>query len=133
MTEDNYDLLFDEWSLAKLRVKEAQDELLDIESEIFEKYKKDIKPEGTSSIGPMKIVTGYTSKWDQKKLDIAHAEYLKQKINLPFGFKSEWKPVARDLAPLVHTEFYKKHIADALTISPKKPSFKMTDSGEDEE
>ena len=77
-----------------------------------------IKDEGTLTIGPVKVVTGYTRAWDQAELEqlakVTRPEY--------FPFKTEYKEDRRasrtyeERFPDLYEDFRK-----ALTLKPKKP------------
>ncbi len=114
--------LFAQWNAYKLAEKDANEKRLAVEALILKKYKKKISAEGTTHLDGVSIVTGYDRKWDQKKL-----EAIKKKLgNKSFPFKTEYKEVRAESKVLEEAEDKGEWevFADALTIKPKKPSFK---------
>lgn len=74
----------------------------------------------------LKIVTGYTEKWDQEKLVDLFCE-LPMEIETTC-FKKEFKPTKKMIDSLkeLHPEEYSKLI-DAATLTPKNPAVTVGD------
>lgn len=71
MTEE--EKLTARWRTAKKAVQAAQDHLLAIEVEIWNHEKHRLPPKGTTTLDTgLKIVTGFTEKWDQESLNKAY-------------------------------------------------------------
>ena len=122
MTEE--EKLTARWRTAKKAVQAAQDHLLAIEVEIWNHEKHRLPPKGTTTLDTgLKIVTGFTEKWDQESLNKAYQGW---EAPVPFPFKGEWKPDGKAISYLQQNlpEHYRT-LQDALTISEKKPSFSM--------
>lgn len=81
--------------------------------------------EGTTTVGRVKVSTGFTRAWDQQQLDT-----LSSDVNEEFWpFKDEWKEDRR--ASRVIEERFPDlwaQIRNALTIKPRKPTISVTES-----
>jgi uncharacterized protein with ATP-grasp and redox domains len=115
------------WKEAKARLSEAQAALLKIESDIYEATQEALgkMPEkGTLHVTGMVIDLGFTEKWDDQKLHEIAQNWSKISNN-PFPFKPVWKADGKSVSYLRDNakEAYDK-LAEALTLTPRKPSFK---------
>lgn len=115
--------LIDDFRSAKSALKASQDTLQKVEIEIYKTVQHVLPEKGTTHFGEMKIVTGMTEKWEQ---DVLQKVYEDWTANVAFPFKREFKAVAKDVSYVREhaPEAYGK-IADALTLTPRKPSFEI--------
>ncbi len=108
------------WLLAKKVEQDANQRRLTIERQIVALC--ELPEKGTTTLPTgLKVVTGYTEKWDQQVLDDAAGNWTSE---LPFPFKTEYKPVKAllDIIEVNDTHKYKE-LQKAVTVTPSKPSF----------
>ena len=117
--------LIDNWKRTKAVLTEAQDAHMKSEYALYEDAKSDIPEKGTFHYGDIKIVTGFTEKWDQ---DAISKIYQAWDSDLKFPFKGEWKPDGKAISYIRENAsgVYKK-LSEALTLSPKKPAFSLSE------
>lgn len=122
MTEE--EKLTARWCTAKKAVQDAQDHLLAVEVEIWDHEKHRLPPKGTTTLDTdLKIVTGFTEKWDQESLNRAYQAW---DAPVPFPFKGEWKPDGKALTYLKdNLPAHYKALQEALTLTDRKPGFSM--------
>ena len=125
LTDSDLQSLAVEWNGCKQAVKEAQARLLQAEIAIYEAVKTELPEKGTSTFGPIKVVTGFTESYDQSALNIAYEQWPD---GIPFPFMGEWKPDGKQLSYLRdhRPELYDR-LTSAITIKPKKPAFAVKD------
>ncbi len=119
--------LKDQLKEAKTAEKQANTRRINIESAIYEIVKGELVAKGTNNFvdAGLKIVTGFTEKWDQEQLIEARDLW---KHNIAFPFKAELKPVAKDISYLKeHAPEAYKEIEQALTLTERKPTFTVVD------
>lgn len=108
-----------EWQILKKRENAAKESRLMIEQEILSLA--ELKEQGTTTLGEIKITTGYAQKWDQEAI----VTYLKDKGLPLMPFKTEFKPDTKKMNAL--KEAYPADYAEleraALTLTEKKPTF----------
>lgn len=113
-----------EWVLAKEQEEYYKGVRLDVENRIAASIT--LPEKGTTKLpGGLKIVTKLTEKWDQDKLN---------NIQLTlFPFKAEWKLDRKTFTVLEehYPDEYKKLCAEALTLTPAKPSFSFKGGDDD--
>ncbi len=114
--------LTDEWIKAKYDEQGANSLRLNIEAAILDLCKNTLKDKGTNNLDTgLKIVTGYTEKWDQQAIDDAANAWGSA---LPFPFQTQYKPVKALLDIVEATDAPKfRELQKAMTLSPSKPSF----------
>jgi len=122
MTDDRNRELATKLKLAQQRETAAKQERLAVEEEILTAYADEIKPEGTNNLGPFKIVTGYTRKWDNDKLNEL-ATRIKPEF-FPFAVQYKENTKLTKSIETANPELYNE-LATALTLKPKKPSIKL--------
>jgi len=108
----------------------AKQERITIEESIYTLTKGDFKKtEGTNNISgeveKMSVTVGFYLKFDQTELDLLYKTGTEVEKSI-FPFKQEWKCDVKMLKNIQQTspELYKK-IQTAMTVTPKKPSFKV--------
>ena len=115
------------WAEAKSEELEAKNARLAIEEEIIglNEVATNMTSKGTHNFGHLKIVTDFTRLWDQEKL--RQAQQLIPEAFWPFA--SEFKEIGKG------TRFLEQqnpelwvHVANALTLKPKKPSFSIKEA-----
>lgn len=108
------------WLDAKKSEQDANRERLSVEARILELVT--LKDKGTNNLETgLKIVTGYTEKWDQEFISDAASNWTSE---LPFPFKTEFKPVKALLDVIESADAGKyRALQKALTLTPSKPSF----------
>ena len=98
---------------------------LRVEIEILKREKCNIKDEGTGYIGPLKIVTGYSEKWNSEKL----SELFKQNPMFPHPFKPipAFELIKDRVAWMEEhaKEYWTRLQVQALTRKKKKPAFSI--------
>lgn len=83
--------------------------------------------EGTTYVTGCKIVTGFYSKWSDESLAKAEENWTKFS-NLPFPFKKTYKADGKAISYMrENAKTAYDAIEPALTLTPKKPSFTLTD------
>lgn len=118
------ELLTIAWLAEKNKEAEANAERIRIESRIYELTQNDLPEKGTHTLPTgMKIVTGYAESWDE---DVLNTAYQNWQAPLPFPFKGQWKPDAKQITYIRENcpELYRL-IQPALTLKPKKPAFSL--------
>ena len=118
------DDLRQQWKEAKTLEEEAKQRRLNIETEILlhKEVKGEIKDEGTSTFGKIKIITGYTRNWNQGKLQ-AICETVDESL---WPFQTQYKEVRAGTKYIETNEPEMWEIlSPALTLTPKKPSFSL--------
>lgn len=125
MNEPNeLEMLTSAWKDAKAAEDAANARRIEIESRIYELTQKDLPEKGTHTLPTgMKIVTGFSESWDENAINEA---YQKWQAPLPFPFKGQWKPDAKQITYVRENcpELYAL-IQPALTLKPKKPAFSI--------
>ncbi len=112
-------------SVVKATEEAAKKERLTIEREIIGLLADELKEQGTTNIHGLKIVTGYTRKWDQAELQGLVERGIPPKL---FPFKVEYKEDKKMSDYLANNEpdVWEK-IAKALTLTPRKPSVSIAE------
>lgn len=111
--------------IAKAKFAVAKKEVEDCEIAIYNAAEKSLPEKGTAHVTGVKIVTGYTEKWDDDALAIIEQTWA-QTSNLAFPFKKTYKPDGKSITCLrENAEVAYKILAVALTVTPKKPSFEL--------
>lgn len=109
----------DNLAAAKANMNAAKLALADAESAVLDLVNGSLKDEGTTRLGDLKVVTGYTRKWDQGKLaNLIHdirAEYFPFRVEYKEDRKAS-KVLAERFPELWQT------LSPALTLTPRKPS-----------
>lgn len=118
---------FDE---AKQLEDKAKDVRLQVEEEILGRVEKELKDAGTNWFGPLKIITGFTNKWDQDKLK----NIRESNQELPWPFEVEFKPMSDRIEWMKenYPDFWKKVESSALTQSRRKPTFSFDPKKQEE-
>jgi len=104
---------------AKTNFNAAKLALADAESVVLDLVGGELKEEGTTRIGDLKLATGFTRRWDQDKLtNMIHdirAEY--------WPFRTEFKE-DRKASKVLAERFPElwQTLSPALTLTPRKPS-----------
>ncbi len=109
------------WIELKHREDELKKARLEVEAAIIDS--NELKSEGANNIKEMiTITTGYNRKFDQKGLEKLQKEGLN-----PFPFDVVFKENRADAKALekMAKPFWDTHFEPLLTVSPKKPSFKV--------
>ena len=116
---ENLEDLIAAWRGCKASERQYQQDRLAIEERICSLV--ELKQEGTNRVGDLTITTGLTRSWDQAKL----AEVASRVTGEYFPFKVEYKE-DRKFSKSVEERFPDlwREIQPALTLKPKKPSFK---------
>lgn len=111
---------------AKTILHNAQQLVEDSESAIYLAAGK-LPEKGTVHCEGVKISVGFYRKWSQEKLKEIETTWVR-KSNLPFPFKREFKEDAKAVSYIEENakEAYDV-LAEALTLTPRKPSFEITD------
>ena len=111
--------------VAKKNAEAANQALVDAQFAIFESVKAQLPEKGTTYFDGVKVVTGFYEKWEQDKLKEIQASW---QSNIAFPFKTELKADAVSLRYVKENapDAYAK-IAEALTLTDKKPTFDLTD------
>lgn len=124
-TTPKLEKLANQWIEAKQEEQKAETKRLGIEAQIIAAAGKAIPTKGTCHVGPLKIVTGFTDKWDQDALDLVDAKWLKKWPIFPF--KSEWKPANGEINYLKENlpEAYAALKPALIETKAKKPAFSM--------
>lgn len=117
---------------AKAAKKVAEREIYDIECDIYEIVKQELPQKGSMVFEDvLKITVGFTDKWNQEALDRIYDYKLQPDIKNIFPFKKEWKPDGRKLKVFLDDENLNLILSEALTQTPKKPSFTFVGDDED--
>jgi hypothetical protein len=111
---------------AKSVLATAQQEVEDAEAAIYLAVKSHIPEKGTLHVTGCKISTGFYSKWSDDKLTEIERTWVR-KSNLPFPFKKVWKEDGKAVSYIRDNaaDAYEV-LTEALTLTPKKPSFELT-------
>lgn len=112
---------------ATAKVSAAKADLENVQAEIYTAVEavKPLPEKGTTHATGIKITTGLTDKWNQEKLVEIERTWAR-KSNNPFPFKQEFKAdgkainYIRDNTPEAYAA-----LQEALTLTPKKPSFEV--------
>lgn len=114
---------------ANAKVSAAKAELENVQAEIYTAVEavKPLPEKGTTHATGVKIVTGLTEKWNQEKLVEIERTWAR-KSNQPFPFKQELKADGKAISYIRDNvpESYAV-LQEALTLTPKKPSFEAED------
>jgi len=106
---------------AKARETAARDRRLEIETTILAhpEVAPLLREEGTTSVGPVKVVTKLARKWSQPDL----AAFAQEIDHAYFPFRVEWKEDAK-MSKVVQERFPElwKKIRTALVLTPSKPT-----------
>ena len=124
MTEPNVATLTARWQETKATLEAAQAAHLQSEVDLYNAVRADLPSKGTLTLDTgLKIVTGFTEKWDQEKLGEIYNAW---DAPVKFPFKGEWKPDGKAISYLRENapDAYRK-LSDALTMTEKKPAFSM--------
>lgn len=115
----NLKLAKDNLDIAKKAVEHAQGEIYIAAGRLPEK--------GVTHVTGCTITTKFYDKWDTEKLNVIE-HIWSTKSNLPFPFKREWKADGKAITYIRENakEAYAV-LADALTLTPAKPSFELTE------
>jgi hypothetical protein len=121
--------LIDSLRVAKEKLAEQKEAVLQAEITLYEALKEQIPAEGTLSLGALKIKTGFYQKWSQESLIEARRKYPSGE---PFPFSMVYEPDNKQLKYLAEyrPELY-EIVRPALSLTPKKPSFEIK-GGKDE-
>ncbi|OSM04168.1 hypothetical protein [Magnetofaba australis] len=116
------DELTQAWELAKHAENQAKQVRLEVERQLLEKtdLKAALIPEGTSTFGRLKVVTGYTRDWDQQRL--AEIQRGIEPNFWPFKAKLEEIRAGSRFLEEERPDLWAQ-ISPALTLKPKKPAF----------
>lgn len=119
--------LVEAYRLAKVAADKASEALTEAQYQIFEAVKNHLPEKGTTHFHGIKVATALSSKWSQEKLDEIEKTWVR-KSNLPFPFKKEWKEDGKAVSYIKENtpEAYTA-LSDALTLTPKKPTFELTE------
>jgi len=124
-----YQELIHRWQGCKYREQYANSDRAQVERKILEITKNELKDKGTNNLpNNLQIVTGYSESYDQESIQRLKVKFDDGLSKLPyFPFKQEWKPNAKQIAALkdVCGEIFNQELSEALTIKPKKPTFKI--------
>ena len=115
---------------AKANQAVADQAVEDAESAIYLAVKDKLPEAGTTYFEGCKIVTKFYDKWHQEKLTEIERTWVRHS-NLPFPFRKEWKADGKAISYLRDNvkDAYSK-LEEALTLTPAKPAFSLTDKGE---
>jgi hypothetical protein len=112
---------------AKQVLAVAQVQVTIAESAIYSAAGDHIPEKGTVHLTGVKISAGFSEKWDQEKLKEIETTWPR-KSNLAFPFKKEFKADGRAIAYLrENAKGAYDVLAEALTLTPRKPSFELED------
>jgi hypothetical protein len=115
------DALLVDWRQAKADEEAANALRVEIERELLEhpEVRAALKEEGTVTVGPIKVTTGFTRAWDQERLAALHREIA----DAYWPFAAEWRE-DRKAARVVEERFPElwAQIRPALTLKPRKPT-----------
>jgi hypothetical protein len=116
------------WNRTKAALQAAQEDHLQSEIAIYNEVEDQLPDRGTFQFGDIKIVTGFTEKWDQAKLNEIYNVWDQP---LKFPFKGEWKPDGKAISYLRENapEAYRM-LSDALTLTERKPLFSLKEHKE---
>lgn len=122
--------LVEQLRIAKNTLAVAEQAVLDAESAIYLAAQSKLPEKGTTNFTGVKIVTGFYEKWNQEKLKEIETTWPR-KSNLPFPFKREFKADGTAISYIRENskEAYDA-LADALVLTPSKPSFKLVEAKE---
>lgn len=127
--EEEIQLLADKWNESKQLENKAKESRLEVEGELLELLKNELKDKGSNNFnGDLKITTGENESWDQALLAGIYTKFTDGEItNIPFfPFDIEFKPNNDKLNILKGDDHRKDFIAvfyEALTVKPKKAAF----------
>lgn len=129
-TNKDYIKLTKQWTEYKELKTMANAGRLRTEREILEIVGKDLKEKGANTFpANVEITTGMEEKWNNDKIDDLSTLYHNNELpELPFWpFTITWKPNTEMMTILKTTanDVFVRVFSDALTIKPKKPSFKI--------
>lgn len=113
--------------IAKANLAVAQQNVTDAESAIYLAGKEFLPEKGTVNFTGVKVRTSFYEKWDD--LELAGIEQKWPEVsNLPFPFKKTYKADGKAISYIRENakEAYAL-IEKALTTTPAKPSFELTD------
>lgn len=110
-----------ELEAAKANENAARERRIEVEQAILDHpdVAPELKDEGTVTVGPVKVTTRLTRKWDQRQLGIIRPEV----DDAFFPFREELKEDRR--AMRVFEERFPdlaKRLNEALTLTPSKPT-----------
>lgn len=120
--------LEDYWLTCKQAENEARQDRLNVEAQILEHPDALLKEVGSTTLGQIKVTTGYTRSFDQEKL----AEAINEVPAELWPFKSEYKEIkaGTDYLERNEPELWEQ-IRPALTIKPKKAAFAVIPTKKD--
>ena len=111
--------------IAKSELEAAKKKVEDAEGLIYLAAKPHLQDKGTTHVTGVKIVTGFYEKWNDDQL--AELEQRWPTIsNVAFPFKKTFKADGKSITYLrENAKATYDVLADALTLTPKKPSFDL--------
>jgi hypothetical protein len=108
---------------AKNDLAEAKARLLEAEIALYQFYKNEIPEEGSFKVEDLTIKTGFYQKWNQEALTKVEYSYPRKE---KFPFSLEFKPDNRAISYIKdHRPDLYVMIEQALSLTPKKPSFSL--------
>jgi hypothetical protein len=110
-----------EWKQAKDRERAAEADRLIAESEIVDALGHRLPPQGTVWVNSLRIITGFTDKWDQERLASIAAKWSGE-IGFPFVRVWQADGKAVDFIRARFPKLYQK-LNPALERTARKPYF----------
>lgn len=131
-TKYAYWKLIANWKQYKELETLANEGRLKTEKELAEMLGDDLKYKGTNNFPDgLQVITGFNEVYDQDALDNLKRRFDDGLSQLPyFPFDATWKPNSKKIAALKEScpDIFDEEMAEALTIKPKKPAFKIKEN-----
>lgn len=117
------DNLIEAWKVAKEEEDKYKNFRWQLEEQIYEKLKEQLKETGTHNFGEMQIIITEKKEWNSEILDSIYQQFPNKDL---WPFKSEWKPLSGVYKTLQEKDSISAAILNpALTIKRNSPTFKI--------
>lgn len=128
-TNEEYKNLVRQWRRYKEMETDANDMRIAAEKSILRMVGKDLNEKGVNHLPEnLDVTTGMTETWDMADISRQSAKFEDGLLDIPyFPFDRIWKANNKKLALIKESapNNFEEIFSEALTIKPKKPSFKI--------
>lgn len=115
--------LIDAWKVAKAEEDQYKNLRWQLEEQIFDKVKEQIKDIGTYNFDDMQIIITEKKEWNSAVLDDIYEQFPNKDL---WPFKPEWKPLSAVYKTLQEKDAISAAVLNpALTIKRNSPTFKI--------
>lgn len=118
-----------QWQIEKKSEQQANARRLNIEKQILEYVRYNLKESGTNNFpGNLKILTGIIATCDKNGVTNLYQKFINNELNVPeFPFRHKWEPEVKMLNKIREDDsfLYNKHFSNVITFKLKKPAFEV--------